>query len=147
MSRIQVISHWMILYLVNIASKGKNTPGQLYRFPQYILITHHITLCFNFSVYLTLLICFVTVGLTASLFVLTVIGWFPDLYSTSKYICQVYKLIHLVQTNYWKVHLDKILLSCDCRLILYWPTWWHWSWQDLWCSQHLYQQSMPAIWS
>ncbi len=31
----------------------------------------------------------VTVGLTASLFVLTVIGWFPDLYSSSKYICQV----------------------------------------------------------
>jgi len=41
------------------------------------------------SFYLTLLICFVTIGLTASLFVLTVIGWFPDLYSTSKYICQV----------------------------------------------------------
>merc|ERR1712141_330901 len=45
------------------------------------------------SLYLTLLICFVTVGLTASLFVLTVIGWFPDLYSTSKYICQVLKKI------------------------------------------------------
>ena len=35
------------------------------------------------------MICLVTVGLTASLFVLTVIGWFPDLYSTSKYIGQV----------------------------------------------------------
>ena len=41
------------------------------------------------SLYLTMLIILVTVGLTASLFVLTVIGWFPDLYSTSKYIGQV----------------------------------------------------------
>jgi len=44
------------------------------------------------SIYLTLMICLVTVGLTASLFVLTVIGWFPDLYSTSKYIGQAYSL-------------------------------------------------------
>ncbi len=44
------------------------------------------------SLYMTLLICLVTIGLTASLFVLTVIGWFPDLYSTSKYIGQAYSL-------------------------------------------------------
>lgn len=44
------------------------------------------------SPYMTLLICLVTIGLTASLFVLTVIGWFPDLYSTSKYIAQAYSL-------------------------------------------------------
>ena len=42
--------------------------------------------------YLSLLISFVTVGLTVSLFLLTVIGWFPDLYSTSKYIGQAYVL-------------------------------------------------------
>lgn len=45
------------------------------------------------SLYLAPLICLVTVGLTASLFVLTVIGWFPDLYSTSKYIAQAYSLL------------------------------------------------------
>ena len=50
-------------------------------------------LIYFYSIYLTLMICLVTVGLTASLFVLTVIGWFPDLYSTSKYIGQV--LTHL----------------------------------------------------
>ena len=41
---------------------------------------------------MSLLISFVTVGLTVSLFLLTVIGWFPDLYSTSKYIGQAYVL-------------------------------------------------------
>lgn len=45
------------------------------------------------SVYLTVLICLVTIGLTASLFVLTIIGWFPDLSSNSKHICQAYSLL------------------------------------------------------
>lgn len=44
------------------------------------------------SLYLSLLISFITVGLTVSLFLLTIIGWFPDLYSTSKYIGQAYVL-------------------------------------------------------
>ena len=42
--------------------------------------------------YLTLIVILVTVGLTASLFILTIIGWFPDLSSSSKHVCQVCRL-------------------------------------------------------
>ena len=37
--------------------------------------------------YLTILLAFIAVGLTLSLFVIVVIGWYPDLY-TSKHISQ-----------------------------------------------------------
>jgi hypothetical protein len=36
------------------------------------------------SWYLTILVVLITIGLTASLFLLTIIGWFPDL--SSRYV-------------------------------------------------------------
>ena len=59
------------------------------------------------SLYLTFLICLVTVGLTASLFVLTVIGWFPDLYSTSKYIGQVCRFLK-IKTILFKIEIFRL---------------------------------------